>query len=107
MFTNYLATLLTITALYAKINCPKWDKEVYMNELQLIRNLFLFKNIDFDQLDLRYSIIKNTISVSYNSGDIILSKGDDPVGIGVVVSGNALISTAVQSMVVLNRNKRI
>ena len=87
MFTICVCNFLTLAIYYDKMNCPKWDNEVYMDKLQLLKKLFLFNNVDFDELDRRYSVFANITEIEYDAGDIILSTDEKPVGIGIVSSG--------------------
>ncbi len=66
-----------------------------MDKLQLLKKLFLFCNVDFNELDRRYSVSANVTEAEYKAGEIILSTDEKPVGIGIVSSGKALISTSV------------
>ncbi len=66
-----------------------------MNKKELLKNLFLFKGLDFDQLCNEFYLMENVPEIKYTAGSIILSKDENPIGIGIVSNGKVLISTAV------------
>lgn len=68
-----------------------------MSKYSLISNLFLFKDTDFDRLDREYSIVKNTVTVEYESATIIQSATTAPAGIGIVTGGSAKIYADTKS----------
>ena len=67
-----------------------------MDKIRLLQKLFLFNDLNFDAIDREYSVAKNLAELSYCSGDVILSTHEDPMGIGIITSGKAMISTAVR-----------
>lgn len=68
-----------------------------MEYISLINHLFLFKNVDFCSIESKYDLLKDLILREYNAGDVILSSNEPPIGIGILVYGNALISTSNQN----------
>lgn len=62
-----------------------------MAKYTYISKLFLFNGIDFDDLNAKYDIINNAVTVEYENGTIIQSSDNPPVGIGIVIEGSAAI----------------
>ena len=67
-----------------------------MNNYDLIKQLFIFNDLNFEDLNNKFQILNKSSIVDYNAGDIILSATESPIGIGIIVSGRAMISTSAQ-----------
>ena len=67
-----------------------------MNNYDLIKQLFNFNDLNFEDLNNKFQILNKSSIVDYNAGDIILSATESPIGIGIIVSGRAMISTSAQ-----------
>ena len=73
----------------------------------LLNNLFIFKDLDFHSLDLKYNICEKSIKVSYNPEETILSAYTDNIGIGIVTEGEAyIVSSTRENSPILRTLKR-
>ncbi len=68
-----------------------------MNYNSLLINLFLFEDLDFSNIEKKYDLVNNLIIKNYKCNEIILSTNENPIGIGIVSAGYALISTSSQN----------
>lgn len=57
----------------------------------LLRNLFLFKGIDFEKIDKKYSVVKETKQFEYENGQLVLAANGKTRGIFIVSEGEGCI----------------
>ncbi len=67
-----------------------------MDNTDLIRQLFLFKNTDFDTVDRQFHMIDDMREIKYKCGETILTSEEKPCGIGIISEGTAEISTSAR-----------
>lgn len=74
---------------------------------EILSNIFLFKGLNFPELDKKYQISKNITLTKYDDGKIVCSSESTPLGIGIVAEGEAsIISSEKNSSNVLRILRR-
>ena len=73
---------------------------------KILQELFLFTGIDFPLLDKTYHILDKVVLCEYGPDEILLSKQQDPIGLGVLLDGSAQILSGDEKRPTLLRTLR-
>ncbi len=57
----------------------------------LLKDLFLFKGLDYDELDGKYSVSRKIKTIEYEDGSQVLTSSDGDKGIFILIKGKAKI----------------
>jgi len=63
----------------------------------LFEQLFLFKGLAFNELNDKFNIVNSALTVEYDNDEIIHSSEAETKGIGIIISGCAMINTSAQT----------